>query len=112
MSETAAVGNEGLEHIQGLTNLEDLNLWSCNDRRRGADESEGHDKAEVAQSRQVQYHRRRAEGLEPLKNLEFLHIGSTQVTDAGLPNLYGLKKLNEAGGDVSCRACRERESRS
>ena len=31
--------------------------------------------------------------LEPLKNLEFLHIGSTQVTDAGLEHLQGLKKL-------------------
>jgi hypothetical protein len=31
--------------------------------------------------------------LAPLTNLEFLHIGSTQVTDAGLPSLNGLKKL-------------------
>ena len=28
LAQTANVGNEGLEHIQGLTNLEELNLWS------------------------------------------------------------------------------------
>ena len=31
--------------------------------------------------------------LAGLTHLEWMHLGSTEVTDDGLPNLHGLKKL-------------------
>jgi hypothetical protein len=31
--------------------------------------------------------------LQPLSNVTFLHLGSTQVTDAGLPELEPMKQL-------------------
>ena len=95
LSETAAVGNEGLEHIQGLTNLEDLNLWSCNIDDTGLKYLKGMTKLKRLNLDKCNITDDGLKELEPLKNLEFLHIGSTQVTDDGLEHLTGLKKLTQ-----------------
>jgi Leucine Rich Repeat (LRR) protein len=93
LSETAAVGNEGLEYIKGLKSLEELYLWSCQIDDNGLASIEGLTNLKRLNLDKCQITDDGLAHLEPLKNLEFLHIGSTQVTDAGLEHLYGLKKL-------------------
>ncbi len=95
LSETAAVGNEGLEHIRGLTGLEDLNLWSCNIDDKGLVNLKGMTKLKRLNLDKCLITDEGLKELEPLTNLEFLHIGSTQVTDAGLEHLYGMKNLKK-----------------
>jgi Leucine-rich repeat (LRR) protein len=95
LSETALVGNEGLEHIKGLTNLEDLNLWSCNIDDKGLVNLKGMTKLKRLNLDKCLITDEGLKELVPLTNLEFLHIGSTQVTDAGLEHLHGMKNLKK-----------------
>jgi Leucine-rich repeat (LRR) protein len=93
LSETAAVGNEGLEHIRGLTNLEDLNLWSCQIDDGGLVHLAGMKKLKRLNLDKCNITDEGLKHLAGLTNLEYLHLGSTQVTDAGLEHLQGLKNL-------------------
>jgi Leucine-rich repeat (LRR) protein len=93
LAETGNVGNEGLGYIQGLTNLEDLNLWQCRIDDKGLINLEGLTNLKRLNLDKCDITDEGLKHLEPLKKLEYLHIGSTQVTDAGLPHLYGLKNL-------------------
>jgi Leucine-rich repeat (LRR) protein len=93
LSETANVGNEGLEHIKGLTNLEDLNLWSTT-----IDDAGMPNLASLRKLKRLNLDKCYVtdEGLKHiagLENLDYLHIGSTKISDAGLEHLKGLKNL-------------------
>ena len=61
----------GLEHLKGLTNLTDLNLY----RTQITDSGLAH--------------------LKGLTKLQHLWLTSTQITDAGLVDLKGLTKLKQ-----------------
>ena len=82
---TAAVGNEGLEHIQGLTDLEELNLWP----------SPVDDKGLV--------------NLKNMTKLKRLNLDKCNITDDGLENLEPLKNLDtctSAARKSPTRGCR------
>lgn len=94
LEETAAVGNEGLEHIQDLVSLEDLNLKSCQIDDNGLAFLKNLTNLKRLNLDHCTIGDEGLRHLAALKNLEFLHVGDTQVTDEGLEHLYELKKLN------------------
>ncbi len=65
------VGDAGVAHLAGLTNLQWLNL----------------DNTHLSDAGLVH--------LAAMQQLTFLHLGSTGVTDAGMPALVGLKSLKD-----------------
>ena len=95
------VGNAGLAHLKKLPKLADLNLWAA----RVGDEGMPH-LAEMKGLKRLNLDHVRypAENIEltdagvkqlsGLTNLEFLHLGKTQVGDEGLAAIEGLKNLN------------------
>jgi hypothetical protein len=99
LSETI-VGNAGLEPLKSLPKLEKLNLWAT----RVGDAGMVH----IAAMRPLKWLNlddvrflddevyltdKGLEQVVKLPNLEWLHVGKTQVSDAGLKLLAGLKKL-------------------
>jgi hypothetical protein len=101
LSETL-VGNPGLEHLKRLTQLEDLNLWGARVGDAGMPhvaemralkrlnlDNVGFPAESVALTDEGVTH------LAGLSNLEFLHLGKTQVSDAGLAALTGLRNLKQ-----------------
>jgi hypothetical protein len=99
LSETI-VGNDGLAHLKGLPKLVDLNLWAA----RVGDAGMVHVGA-MTQLKRLNLDNVRFPGdnvfltdeglkqLAGLKDLEWLHVGKTEITDAGLKQLAGFKKL-------------------
>ena len=96
------VGNLGLEHLQPLTKLVDLNLWAARVGDAGMPamatlgslkrlnlDHVGYPEENVALTDKG------VQELAKLNNLEWIHLGKTQVGDAGLEALATLPNLKE-----------------
>src|SRR5262249_30286018 len=87
--------DEGIKHLQGLTNLEFLNLSSTRLSDDGMQYLAGMTKLKPLY---LSENRLKGPGLKYLSNLnalEELSLSGTSVGDAHLPLLRGLKKLRE-----------------
>ena len=76
-------GDEGMQYLSGLTNLEELNLWSTAVTDAGLESAGRPDEAQEAESAEDPHHRRRrwqtcaahrTDGVEPVGNRN--HAGS------------------------------------
>ena len=104
LSETAAVGNEGLEHLKGLMNLEDLILMSCQIDDNGLANLDGLKNLKRLNLDHCKITDDGLAHLAPLKNLEFLHIGNTRGDRRGPRAPVWAEKAEAAGGDLSARS--------
>ena len=93
LSGLATVGDAGLEHLAGLSNLERLNLYLTKVTDAGVQHI-----AQLSNLRWLNLDKtgitdESLEYVKDLSELEWLHVGTTKVSDAGLRRLASLKKL-------------------
>src|SRR5262249_43504569 len=100
----AKITDKGLETLASLTNLEELDLRSCQKiTDKGMSSVSRLTNLKAIQLYDTQIGDRGLDRLSVLKSLESLNIHSTKVTDAGLEGLKAFPKLSqlELGGKKS-----------
>ena len=95
LSENSQIFDEGLTHLSGLTALKRLNLWRVQIGDTGVEKLKGLTALEWLNLDNTMLSDAGLPFLKDMTELTFLHLGSTSVTDEGLSNLEGLTKLKD-----------------
>ncbi len=89
------VTDAGLEHLRGLTSLEELNLRFTQVTDAGLEHLKGLNSLNELDLSDTQVTDAGLKHLKGLNSLEVLHIHDTQVTDVGLEHFKGLTSLKK-----------------
>ena len=94
-----SITDVGVGHLLGLKNLEELSLSGEKVTDNGARIFQGTSKAVEIVTVTNNNHRHRAEAFGAVQNLKTLHLGWTQIGDAGLEHLAVLFRLEKLFGE-------------